>query len=853
MFTETPRRIGEFILKYRWLIIAANMLVLILLGYSFKNRAEAYSSHIEYMTMLRNNPMNVDSSRVSPPPIFDADYHVWFDSDNEDLQIYDQFQDIFSKEENLIMVVRVKEGDIFTNENLQSLKFLTENAWTVPYVSRVDGLTNFNYTYVEDDDLLVEDFIDSLPLSPAELATKRQLALSDSLMPHFLISKSADITSIQLRVTIPREFASGYIEARDAVEAFVAQLKNPTLLNEAGVEVKNPNYNPAIEVHLGGTTLLNTAFQRFAQADIQNLLPVMFLVIMLFLALTMRSFWGTVSPMILLATSVFFPVALFVAVFQFSLTNVTVNVLQMLVAVAIADSVHILTIFFRGLRNGLDKKAAVIFTVTKNFLPCLITSITTGIGFYSIIFQDIPPFKDLGLFAGTGTLYAFFASVFTLPAFLSILPFKKRPVDKAAIAAHENKGYEGLTRFVFVWQKQIRWLAVATAVISFYYIFQIKVDNTAVKYFAPHTEFRKATAYIDNNIIGTNPVEFNFDSGEENGIYDPDFLRKIEKFQNYIKAHPEYNITYVSSIVDIVKRLNKTMHGNDPDYYRIPENNEVTAEGDTIDARRLIAQYLLLYQMSLPQGMELTNQIDIRNRQTRVTAYAKSVSSYKLLGHSEIINSWIEENIPTTKARAVGVPIMFGKLMKIAIPGMLKGLLVSFVFITVVLMLTFRSVKVGIYSMIPNIWPIGFVFGMIGFLGIPVNMSVAVVGMITMGIAVDDTVHFLTKYIRGRDYEGLGQRESILFAYRQVAAPLIFTSIILIMGFGTLTQSDFVLNSDMALYCTIVIALALFADFVLLPATILKFDGKFTKAGKQIPHRKNGAFGKKIESASAEK
>jgi hypothetical protein len=775
------------------------------------------------MTVIRNNPLEIDPDHESPAPIFDADYHVWFEPDNPELVAYDRFQEVFSKEENLIAVVVAKEGDLFTNENLESLKYLTDRCWTIPYVSRVDGLTNFNYTYVDEDDLLVEDFIVDLPLEQDELALKRNLALQDPLMPHFLISPKGDITQVQMRVIVPRNFPTGYLEAAAAIEALADHITEEKLPDENGNLVDNPNYNPNLEVRLAGVAMLNTAFQNFAQSDIENLLPFMFLFILIVLAVSIRSFWGTMSPLVLLATAVFFPIALFVGVFQYSLTNATVNVVQVLVAVAVADSVHVLAIFYRGLRNGLDKRAATLFTVEKNFLPCMITSLTTAIGFYSLMVQDLPPFSDLGLFAGTGTVYAFFASVFTLPAFLSVLPFKKREVDHQAVKAYESRGYERLTRFIERYQNPIRMTALVTTVAALYFILQVRIDNNAIEYFADHTEFRQATEYIDNNILGVNPIEFAFDSGEENGIYDPEYLRKLERFREYITAHPEYDITYVSSVVDIVKRINKTMNGDDPEYYRIPLEGQVTAAGDTIDAKKLIAQYMLLYQMSLPQGMELTNQIDIQNRRTRVTAFVRSVSSFKLLDDIDDINQWISENIPSVNATAMGVPIMFGRLMAFAIPGMLKSLAVSLFFITMVLAFTFRSIKVALYSMIPNVWPLAFTFGIVGLLGIPVNMSVATIGMITLGIAVDDTVHFLTKYLRGRS-EGLDQHEGILFSFRQVGAPLVFTSVILVAGFGALTQSDFVLNSDMALYCTIVIALALFADFILLPATILKFD-----------------------------
>ncbi|MCB0279727.1 MAG: MMPL family transporter [Calditrichaeota bacterium] len=801
-------KLAHFILNYRWPILIANALIFLGVFYGMANRGMEFGAHTDYMRHIQQNPLDRDPDHVSPPPIFNADYHVFFDADNPDLIAYDEMQRIYAKDENLIIVIVAKNGDVFTNENLESIKKLTRDAWTVPYVNRVDGLANFNYTYVDGDDLLVESFIDHLPLDESEMAAKKQLALNDPLMPKFLISKEADITQIQLKVIIPPAFPEGFMEARRGVEAIAE-----------AVRAENPN----LEIRLGGTVMLNTAFQDFAEQDLKNLFPLMFIFIIVVIATLIRSFWGTALPMLLLALSVMFPIFLFVGVMSFSLTNVTMNVVQMLLAIAIADAIHVLTVFFRGLRNGLDKRHAMLYTVEKNFIPCLITSVTTAIGFFSLVFQTIPPFRDLGMFAGVGTVYAFILSLFALPAFLSLIPFKKREVDVQQIKEYEKTGYEWLTNFIFKYQKGIRWFALVTSVIGLYYIFTINVDNIPIRYFAEHTEFRRATEYIDQSIIGVNPIEFNFDSGEDNGIYDPAYLRRIEQFTNFVEGHPEYKITYVSSIVDIIKRINKTLHGDDPAYYKIPEENEVTAEGDTINAKSLIAQYLLLYQMSLPQGMELTNQIDISNSSTRVTAFMQTYSSWKQTESADALTDWIALEMPDVDARALGVPVMFGKLMKIAIPGMLQSLLISIIMITIVLTITFKSVKIGFYSMIPNIWPLIFVFGGIGLFGVTVNMSVAVIGMITLGIAVDDTVHYLSKYLRGLD-EGYGRHDSILYAFRQVGAPLFFTSLILIVGFGSLFYSDFVLNSDLAIYCSSVIALALVADFLLLPAVILKFD-----------------------------
>ncbi len=817
-------KVGHFVVRFRFLILLVNVLIFAGLFMGFAARGKKFGEYMEYIEKVRNNPMAADSNYVVPTPIFNTDYHVFFEDDNIYLTDLDAFQRIFSKEDNLIVVVKAKEGDIFTNENLASIKDIIEKGWRIPWVNRVDGLTNFNYTVSENDDLVVDDFIYELPLSDEELIKKRETALSDPLMPHFLISKEGNLTQISMRVVAPIE----YTEAFSEVGVAAKELKKE-------IEAANPN----IEIKLGGMVMLNNAFKDYAMKDMATLFPLMLLLIFVVLFLVSFSLWGSpfqiilrlgvgaIAPMILLMTSVMVPIFLFIGLLQFSLTNISLNVTQMLIAVAIADSVHVMTIFYRGLKFGMDKKEAAIYTIKRNLIACLITSVTTAIGFYSLLSQNMPPFQDLGLFAGTGTIYAFLVSIFTLPAILTLLPFKANPnpVSKEEQSS-PNRFYKGLASWIFKRQKIIRLASFILTGLSIYFIMGIEVDSTAVNYFSKETPFRQASEYIDANIIGTNPLEFNFQAEEEGGVYAPAFLKKIEAFQEHVMEDSSvYHITYVSSIVDIIKRLNQSMHGDDKAYYRIPDKDSVTVEGDTLFAKNLIAQYMFLYTMSLPQGMELTNQIDISAKQTRVTAFMTSVSSKKQVRSAEDLTAWLSKNMPELKARAIGVPLMFGKLMGVAIPGMLRSLAISLFLITIVLMFTFRSIRVGLFSMIPNIWPILVIFGVVGLVGYTVNLSVAVVGMITLGIAVDDSVHFIVKYLQNVK-DGYKGEDAFSQTFNQVGSPLVFTSVILIMGFGALMLSDFALNFDLGMLCSAVIALALIADFILLPAVILQFQKK---------------------------
>ncbi len=829
---------AHFVVKYRWWLIIGNfaLFIALIIG-GMKPRGEEFNAHVAYMEHIRQNPLDVDSNHTNAPPIFNPSYKVFFDSTNSDLIAFDQLQEIFSSEDMIIAVVKSKSGNLFTNQNLQSLRKLTDKAWEIPYIARVNSLANFNYTTVERefipaeeriegdeeyiDNLLVDDFITGLPYSDSLLEMKKSLALNDSLMPKFLISPKGDVTQISLRAIIPEAFAKGFMEARKGMEKLSAEIQAE---------------NPDLEIKLAGTVILNTSFEEFAQHDMKTMIPVMFLFIIIVMIITLRSFWGTLLPMGLLLSSIVFPILLFVGFFKMYLTSVSMNVVQILVAVAIADSIHIMAIYYRELRKGKSRREAVTTTIEKNYLACLITSLTTAIGFFSLLLMDMPPFRHLGLFAGFGTLYAFWASLYVLPAMMLVLPawpdrlvesiYQKtlgRFFKSSDTPKDQHPLFIRLEKLIIKKSNFLRIATFITLALSAYGVSLMVMDNSAIKYFKEGTTFREATEEIERSIIGTVPVEFLFDSKEENGIYNPQFLSKIEKFQNYISHHPELHITYTSAITDVVKRLNKTMNGDQDSEYRIPTKDSVTAEGDTLYARRLISQYLFLYQMSLPRGMDLTNQISIDNSKTRVTAFMSSVASSKQLKAVEELNAFIQREMPEVGAVGVGVPVMFAKMFLTAIPGMMKSLIVSLILITLCLIFTFKSMKFGLMSMIPNIWPVLILFGIVGFSGYIVDMSVAVVGMITLGIAVDDSVHFMVKYLNFRR-KGMTQGEAIQETFHQTGPALFFTSVILIAGFGVLMLSNFALNANLGKFCSAIIALALFADFVLLPAFLMLFD-----------------------------
>ncbi len=340
-----------------------------------------------------------------------------------------------------------------------------------------------------------------------------------------------------------------------------------------------------------------------------------------------------------------------------------------------------------------------------------------------------------------------------------------------------------------------------------------ELNDIFVQYFDKDITFRQHVDYATDNLTGTYILDYSLESGQSGGISDPGFLQDVEKFTQWYRAQAE--TIHVNSITDIMKRLNKNMHADKSDWYKLP------------DARDLSAQYLLLYEMSLPLGLDLNNQINVDKSSTRFVVTLKTISTNHMLELEQRAKNWLSKNTQhITGYEGSGPTIMFAHIGKRNIVSMLMGTTVALVIISLVLVIAFRSIKMGLISMIPNLIPAALGFGLWGLFVGEVGLALAVVTGMTLGIVVDDTVHLMSKYLRARREQGLDTFKSVEYAFNTVGRALVITSIVLIAGFLVLAYSSFKLNSGMGLLTAIIIAFAILADFLLLPPLLMKLEEK---------------------------
>jgi predicted RND superfamily exporter protein len=460
------------------------------------------------------------------------------------------------------------------------------------------------------------------------------------------------------------------------------------------------------------------------------------------------------------------------------------------------------------MRQGIEKRAAMVESLRINFSPIFLTSLTTAIGFLSLNFSDAPPFRDLGNISAMGVIAAFLFSVILLPALATLLPSRVKETQKKSIMIKMMASFADWV----IAKKKVLLIGMTTlAIVLFALIPRNELNDIYVEYFDDRIKFRTDTDFVVKNMTGIYFIDYSLDSKTPGGLSEPKVLAQIDTFSEWLREQPE--VIHVNTIVDTFKRLNRNMHGDDQSWYRLPENRE------------LAAQYLLLYEMSLPYGLDLNNQIDIDKKSTRLSITMETISTQEVLAFEKRVEAWMTVNTPLIKSVGASPTVMFAHIGMKNIMSMLTGTTIALLLISLILMIALKSVRYGILSLVPNLVPAGMAFGFWFLIDGEVGLALSIVTAMTLGIVVDDTIHFLSKYIRARREQNLNAEDAVRYAFSTVGVALWVTSLALISGFLVLSTSSFELNAGMGLLTSIVIVFALLADFLLLPPLLIKLDG----------------------------
>ena len=730
-----------------------------------------------------------------PRLAFNNNHRLFFSPDNPELLAFNKLERTFSKNDTLNLVIAPANGQVFTPETLALVAEVTAAAWQIPFTSRVDSLTNFQHTEGVGDDLVVRDLLaePALSIAPESLQKLRAIALAEPLINGSLVRDDARVTAVNVIVQLPRRDEAHEVPAVAAAARQIAR----------DVEERHPG----TRVYLTGLVMMDNAFAEASRGDMRSLLPASFLVMIVLIGVLLGGWRGACGCVLVIALAIV--VAMGVAGYLgYPVSSATSAAPVIILTVAIANCVHILDAYRQALQAGQAKDTALIDAVAHNLKPIFFASITTVIGFLTFNFSEVPPFRQLGNLVAFGDFASYTLAISFFPALLALMPAPHRATREIPV-----RWLDQLAGLVIGHR---RVLMVGSSVVLLGLIACIPrntLNDVFVTYFDEATEFRQATEFTTQNLSGVYHFYYTLDSGREDGLHDPAFLAAAEGFTSWLRAQPE--VQHARSYTDILKRLNRNLHGDDPRWHRLPE------------AADLAAQYHLLYEMSLPYGLDLNNQVDVARQSIKISVAMETLSSRDAIAFNERAEAWLADAAPAIAAgKGSGTALMFSELGVRNIGRMLVGTALALALISGLLVFMLGAPRLGALSLLPNLLPLGAGFGLWGLAVGQVGLSLSVVASMSLGIIIDDTVHFLVKYQRARLSLGLPPEEAVKETFRANGRAMLVTSLVLISGFLVLAFSRFELNSNMGLLTALVIALALIVDFLLLSPLLLLMEDR---------------------------
>ncbi|MCP4150064.1 MAG: MMPL family transporter, partial [bacterium] len=712
----------------------------------------------------------------------------------------------FGNDETVAVLVHSPSG-IFDKESVKIVQDLTRDFWLVPEIIRVDSLSNYNWTHAEGDDILVDPLLpDDEELTAEMLQARKKIALEHEVLPQYLISEDGKTAVIYAAIKPSFEGSPDYeliINGRGSGES-----------KQEGIRNKISKYKGIGDhtFHLTGSGALSDAFREASQHDLATLVPILLGVIVLFLLMLLRRFSALVLSFAVVICTMLITFG-FAGLAGIKFNSVLVTLPHTLIAICIADAVHILVTFFQYKQTGMEHRESVYKTLTKNLQPTFLTSISTAIGFFSFFSAKVLPISEMGYLAAFGVMAAWVITIFLLGGLLTLVPIKAprvsdkavKKADTAAQRMSEPKAWAfSFAGWIEKWRVPVIGLFVVLTLASAYIGLQNEVNSDPFKYFPKGFYLRNANDFMEDNVGGASGVELAIDSGKPDGIKEPAFLQKVERYQEWLNNYPE--VTKTLSIIDILKGTNRSLHGDDQAYYRLPDTKEAAA------------QQLFLYTMSLPQGMDLNDRMTIDNDTLRISVRWTLSKSKEATAAFRIFTDKAEEM--GLSVLLTGKTTLYQSMNGYVVSSFITSLTFAVLFIGLLMVITFRSLKVGLLAMIPNVVPLFIGAALMTILQKPLDIGTVLVTSICLGIAVDDSIHFLTNFNKWRN-AGYDSRKAVAMVFSYTGPALFVTTLILAFGFGTFVFAFFVPNINFGILTALILTTALITDLILLPALVM--------------------------------
>lgn len=752
----------------------------------------------------------------------DTSTEGFFHPDDPILLEYEQFRDDHGRDELIILAIESEQ--IFSTTFLEKLVALHEEIdETVPFLEEVTSMANARATYGDEDSLIVEDLLEEFPETEAELAMIKQRVLGNPMYLNMLISEDAQVTTMTIKTSAyqPEDeseepsFSEIGVETEETEQLPLTDEQNHELI-ETIQTIVGKYHADDFQIHVAGSPIITDNLKATMQDNMKRFMGSALGCIAFLLFLLLRRVSGVILPLVIVISSLLSTLGLM------GLTGTAIKIPtqilpSFILAVGIGAAVHILSIFFVELRKGESKEAAMVEAMSHSALPILMTSFTTAVGLWSFSTAEMAPIADLGIFAGVGVLICLMTTLVLLPTLVAVFPIK------TGTSKQESSEPRGLDRFLlkvahFNGKVPLPILLASLLVFIFFAvgISKVQLAHSPVTWLPENGTIRQASDWIDDKMKGSVVVEFLIDSGKVNGFYDPEMLNHLDAIGDYAKNYTRDGenkiVGNVISIAGMLKEIHKALNANNPEFYAIPENPE------------LIPQEFFLFANSGADDLE-----DVIDSQFQIARFTIKVPWANAAEYVQFINDMQNEfahryggevQITTT-----GLMYLLASSIDLMMHSTILSYLIAGVLISLLMVLMLGSWKYGLVSMYPNLFPIVVTIGMMGWVGIPMDMFSMLIGSIAIGLVVDDTIHFMHQFRRYYDQTGSAQ-EAVNRTLTSTGRALLLTTLVLATGFGVFVFSAMVNLFYFGLLTAFTLVLALMADLVIAPALMLLLNRK---------------------------
>jgi hypothetical protein len=726
----------------------------------------------------------------------------FFRPDDKVLIDYNEFRNQFGKDE--FIVVAIKGSDIFSQDFLTGLRSLHQDIKdNVPFLDKVTSLVNVRNTRGEGDELIVEDFLERWPGNPDDLNELKKRAADNTLYENYILNKEGTVTAVIIKPLPCNPDAEGLPRDEGTCRP-MSNVQNREMITALDKTLKRYD-GENFSVSMAGMPAVVEYLNITLEKDLGIIIPMIFVMVIIFLALLFRRISGVVYPVLIFAVSLLSALGI-MAVLRIPMTGITSLLPSFMLVVSISDAVHILALFYPAFQKTGDREKAIVAAMEHSGLPVLMTSLTTAAGLASFTAAKVAPIADLGIVTPIGVFLALLYTVLLLPALLAVFPVRK----KKSIARRERIFATIFDKIAAITCEK-QWLVIGVfsvlLVLAMAGAARLRFEHNALKWFPKDSRIRMATEEIDREMRGTVSFDVVIDTGKADGLYDPDFIHSLEeavlKFGNY--ETEDLFVGKVLALSTVLKETNRALHGNNQEYYAIPDNGE------------LIAQELFLFQLSGSDDLE--ELVDQQFSKTRLTMHVPYRDTSRYEQFVSDVRADLSKRFPDYDIVATGVNAIFVEILNNVMTSMSRSYAIALILISVFMVLMLGKLRMGLLSMIPNLFPIIMIMGLMGWLKIPLDFGTILIGSITLGLVVDDTIHFLHNFGRYYD-EHNDPKVATQKTLDTVGRAMLVTSLVLAGGFLCDLFSELTLNKYSGFLIASTILVALITDYFLTPAIL---------------------------------